>query len=137
MKKIIIITSVLIFIAIIIVSVYYSSNNKKLSVLSVGVNTESIFVISPIKDSKISSPLSVSGKAKSSWFTYGNFLLLLNDENNNTLAEGHASIQGEASKDDFSKFLGNMEFNKPMSGKNGLLILKNEVDSYQVPVIFK
>jgi hypothetical protein len=104
-----------------------------------------IVVVSPIKNSEISSPLVISGRARGNWFFEGSFPVVLLDSYRNTIAEGHVSAQGEWTTADFVKFLGSLEFNNYIKGQNGYLVLKKDNasglpefdDSLEIPVIFK
>lgn len=104
-----------------------------------------IAVVSPIKDSEISSPLSISGRAKGTWFFEGSFPVTLFDSNRNTIAEGHVTAQGEWMTEEFVPFLGTLQFNNYIKGSNGFLILKKDNpsglkehdESIEIPIMFK
>ena len=137
MKKVII----LIIIACISITFYiyyflfYKNSNKQII-----INTDSykdlIVVISPLKDSEISSPLTISGRAKSEWFSDGIFPITLLDAYGNTIADGHASSQGEWKKDEFIKFIGTLQFNNYIKGQNGKLKLIKGIKEQDEKTIF-
>ncbi len=104
-----------------------------------------IAVVSPIKDSEISSPLSISGRAKGTWFFEGSFPVTLFDSNRNTIAEGHVTAQGEWMTEEFVPFLGTLQFNNFIKGSSGFLVLKKDNpsglkehdESIEIPIMFK
>jgi hypothetical protein len=104
-----------------------------------------IVVASPIKDSEISSPLSVAGRARGYWFFEGSFPVDLLDEYGNIIASSHATAQGKWTTTDFVKFVGNLEFSNYIKGSKGTLVLKKDNpsgdpeknDSVSIPIIFK
>lgn len=106
---------------------------------------ELIVVISPLKDDLISSPLSIAGRARGTWFFEGSFPLELQDQYKNVIAQGHASAQGEWMTEDFVPFLGTLQFNNFIPGQKGFLVLKKDNpsglsendDQIKIPVIFK
>ncbi len=106
---------------------------------------ELIVVISPLNDDLISSPLSIAGRARGTWFFEGSFPLELQDQYKNTIAQGHASAQGEWMTEDFVPFLGTLQFNNYIPGQKGYLVLKKDNpsglpehdDQIRIPVIFK
>lgn len=107
--------------------------------------TNLIVVFSPLRDAPISSPLSISGRARGTWYFEGSFPLVLLDAYGHTIAEGHASSQGEWMTEEFVSFLGTLEFNNYIKGSKGTLVLKKDNpsglpehdDSIEIPVTFK
>lgn len=143
MKKTIVIVSVIVI--AVLLSLYFSwpyiSNTD---IVPVDKSTL-IAVTSPIKDSEISSPLSIAGRARGSWFFEGSFPIVLLDSYRNTIAEGHVTAQGEWMTQDFVKFLGSLQFNNYIKGSKGFLVLKKDNpsglpehdDSIEIPITFK
>jgi hypothetical protein len=156
MKKMIgIILGILFFLAI---ALYFSfdffsgffgisdiKSSLNLNIKDLNDKSDLIVVITPVKDSTITSPLSIAGRARGSWFFEGSFPLVLTDWDGKIIAEGHATAQGEWMTNDFVKFVGTLEFTKPSYGKNGFLILKKDNPSgmptndnaLEIPVVFK
>ena len=144
MKRTIIILFAIFVVAICIFC--YIKINKSILVNKEPVDrSDVIVVISPVKDSPVSSPLSISGRARGSWFFEGSFPIVLLDSDRNTIAEGHATAQSEWETNDFVKFLGNLQFNNYIKGQKGILVLKKDNpsgltandDSIEIPVLFK
>lgn len=116
---------------------FFSNKNIK--------DNDMIVVVSPIKDAIISSPLSISGKARGNWYFEGSFPVILMDNYKNVIAEGHVTAQEEWTTNDFVKFIGSIEFNNFIKGSKGFLVLKKDNpsgliendDSIEIPIIFK
>lgn len=144
-KSILIITSVLVIVAIAFSVFFYRKNKSGVTLNIVPDNSDMIVVVSPIKESKISSPLSFAGRARGTWFFEGSFPVILTDWDGKIIAEGHASAQSDWMTSDFVKFVGTIEFDKPAYGERGTLIFKKDNpsglqgndDSYEIPVLFK
>jgi len=143
MKKIItIIISVLIIIAGLFIYIYEYKFDIKLKPED---SSNLISIISPVKDSKVSSPLSVAGRAKGLWFFEGSFPIILTDWDGKIIAEGHASAQGDWMTNEWVKFIGTLNFTKPEYGEKGSLIFKKSNPSglsendnaYEITVLFK
>lgn len=108
-------------------------------------NSKVIVVASPIKDSEITSPLSVAGRARGNWFFEASFPIVLVDSYGNVISESHATAQGEWMTEDFVKFVGVLEFSNFIKGSKGKLILKKDNpsglpehdDSVEIPIVFK
>ena|SRR3989344_8375829 len=108
-------------------------------------NTDFIVVVSPLKDAEISSPLTVSGRARGTWFFEGSFPIVILDAYRNVIAESHATAQGEWMTEDFVNFVGTLQFNNYIKGQKGILVLKKDNpsglveydESIEIPVIFK
>lgn len=103
-----------------------------------------IEVQSPHINAEITSPLSVSGRARGTWFFEGSFPLVLVDWDGLIIAEGYATAQGEWMTEEFVPFTGTLEFEKPSYGKNGSLILRKDNPSglpehdaaLEIPILF-
>jgi len=104
-----------------------------------------IVVSYPKDGQEIKSPLKISGKAKGSWFFEGSFPIQLVDTNGFIIASGIASTSGEWMTEDFIDFSSEIEFIKPTSTINALLVFKKDNPSDKsdldqsifIPVILK
>lgn len=104
-----------------------------------------IVVASPIKDSEVSSPLRVAGRAKGSWFFEGSFPITLTDAYGNVIGQSHVTAQGEWMTENFVPFIGDLEFSNYIKGSQGTLILQKDNpsglpeydDAITIPVTFK
>ncbi len=140
-------TLFIIFLVLIVfgISIYLSSFFSTDIDITPSDKSNVIVITSPIKDSEITSPLSVAGRARGSWFFEGSFPIVLTDSYGNVIAESHATAQGEWATDEFVKFVGSLEFNNYIKGASGKIILKKDNqsmlpennDSIEIPIIFK
>jgi Immunoglobulin-like domain of bacterial spore germination len=104
-----------------------------------------IVVDSPAAGALVTSPLRVRGEARGSWFFEGDFPLVLKDGRGKVVATGFCTAKKEWMTDEFVPFEGTVEFRKPSSGNQGLLILKKNNptgrpehdDALEIPVFFK
>ena len=113
--------------------------------IEISDKSDLIVVATPVKDSLITSPLSISGRARGQWYFEGSFPLELKDDNGHVIAQGHATAQGEWMTEDFVPFLGTLQFNVPSAKGRGVLVLRKDNpsglpehdDAIAVPVMFK
>ena len=146
MNKIVVI-SIIVIVLIVGSFVYFFQFNKDSIKESLKIENrqDTIVVFSPIKDSLVSSPLTISGRARGTWFFEGSFPIELLDAYRNTIAEGHVTAQGEWMTEGFVKFIGNIQFNNYIKGQKGILVLKKDNptglveydDSVEIPITFK
>jgi hypothetical protein len=105
---------------------------------------DSITIAEPRPNAVISSPLTISGKARGTWFFEASFPILLEDEQGREIARGVATAQGEWMTEEFVIYTAELTFAKPDSTK-GTLVLKKDNPSgmpendnaLRVPVIFE
>lgn len=96
-------------------------------------------------NTKIESPLLITGEARGKWFFEASFPVILTDWDGLIIAEGIAQAEGEWMTEDFVRFKAKLEFEKPTYKNNGALILKKDNpsglpefdDALEIPVIFK
>lgn len=108
-------------------------------------DTAPVVIISPLKNSVISSPVAIAGRARGSWFFEGSFPVVLMDAYGTVLAESHVSAQGEWMSDDYVPFVGTLQYQKQIPDAKGVLIFKKDNpsalpendESIEVPVVFK
>jgi hypothetical protein len=99
----------------------------------------------PLPGARISSPLTLSGKARGTWFFEGDFPVLLLDAQGNKIAESYASAKGEWMTENFVNFEGILHFDDSFSGTRGTLILKKDNptglpqfdDALEIPLNFE
>lgn len=95
-------------------SVYYSSTNA-----------DEIKVSNPPINSGMSTPFTVGGQARGSWYFEGRAPMLLTDANGKILAEGTINAQNFWKTNDFVAFLGVFSFPVQPTGSTGVLVVKN------------
>jgi len=104
-----------------------------------------IVVMNPTSGGAVSSPLTVSGRARGPWFFEASFPLVLVDWDGRIIAEGHATADGEWMTEEFVDFTGTLEFEKPAFDTRGTLILRKDNpsglpehdDAIEVSVVFE
>ena len=109
------------------------------------LRNNSIRLDSPVPGAVISSPHTLRGKARGTWFFEGDFPVMLLDAQGNKIAERYATAYGEWMTEDFVEFEGVIHFNNAPSGQSGILVLKKDNptglekidDDLRVPVTFQ
>jgi len=85
---------------------------------------DEVLITSPRPNQKISSPITIKGKARGSWFFEASFAGQLFDESNNLIGNVTLEANGDWMTQDFVAFSGKLEFSKPTT-KKGKLYIKN------------
>lgn len=85
-----------------------------------------IVLDSPLPGSTITSPLTITGKARGNWFFEATFPVILTDWDGLIIAEGYAEAQGEWMTTEYVPFVAKLTFTKPNTAVStrGSLILK-------------
>lgn len=104
----------------------------------------------PSPNQSISSPLTISGQARGTWFFEASFPVVLTDWDGKIIAEHYATADGEWMTEDFVPFSTELEFDNPYQTGNpdfmrrGTLILKKDNpsglpendDALEIPIFF-
>jgi hypothetical protein len=110
---------------------------------------DKIRVYGPKPLSVITSPLTVWGEARGSWFFEGDFQVTLVDWDGRIIAESYATTKGDWMTKEFVPFKGTVEFENPSNeanfSKRGALIfqkanpsgLPENADALEIPVLFE
>lgn len=110
-----------------------------------------ILLTSPEPNEVITSPLTLTGKARGNWYFEGSFPVVLTDWDGRILAEGFAQARGPWMTEDFVPFTLTLHFESPYhSGDStfmsrGSLILRKDNpsgmpendDALEIPIMFK
>ena len=104
-----------------------------------------IILDSPLPGANISSPLTIKGQARGTWFFEGDFPIMLEDGQGKNIAVSYATAKGEWMTTDYVGFEGKIQFKSQLSGQRGTLILKKDNptgqakfdDALKIPVNFK
>ncbi|MGK7394054.1 MAG: Gmad2 immunoglobulin-like domain-containing protein [Candidatus Cyclobacteriaceae bacterium M3_2C_046] len=107
-------------------------------------NAGQIKLEQPLPNKDISSPLTVKGKARGSWFFEGQFPVVLIDKDKNIIAEATAKARGKWMTDNFVPFEATLTYQNPPDDERGYLELKKSNPSgkpensrtYSLPVLF-
>lgn len=130
------------------------SVDGQLFVENVGNVLEKIDLIrltTPLPNTIISSPLSISGEARGYWFFEASFPVVLTNWDGLIIAEGIATADGEWMTEDFVPFTATLEFVSPYAAdapdfmSRGALILQRDNpsglpendDALEIPVVFE
>jgi len=89
------------------------------------VTTEDVKLTNLVANDFVSSPFSVEGSARGSWFFEGSFPVKVLDQNGQELGKGIAQAKGEWMTEDFVPFKATVMFTKPTSSA-GSLVLQND-----------
>jgi len=119
------------------------SVNGQIFVEEIGTNAD-INLKTPLLNEVITSPLTIAGEAKGSWFFEAQFPIKLEDEEGNVLAQTIATAQADWMTENMVPFAANLTFN-PVDREKGFLILEKDnpsglaenADSFRIPVLFK
>jgi len=85
-----------------------------------------IFSYSPLPGATISSPLTIRGRARGTWFFEGDFPVVLLDSRHRKIAESYATAKGEWMTEDFVDFECTLKFKHSVAGQKGTLILRKD-----------
>ena len=83
-----------------------------------------IKITSPKPNDKITSPVTITGQARGSWFFEGEFPLFIYDILHKLIGRGNATATGDWMTEEFVPFSATIEFTEPAYGP-GLLYLNN------------
>lgn len=102
-----------------------------------------IKVETPGPNMDVTSPLTIKGKARGTWYFEGSFLVELVDSKGNVLAEQQAQARGEWMTDDWVPFEATLEFDAPDDERGYLIFhranpsgLEENAMEWRQPVIF-
>jgi uncharacterized protein HemX len=84
-----------------------------------------IKVNNPRPNQEISSPLTIEGEARGSWFFEADFPVKLYDANDNLIATAIAQAQDDWMTEDFVPFVAEIEFEKPETDQGTLILEKD------------
>ncbi len=102
-----------------------------------------ITVNAPLPNSVVTSPLTISGKARGSWFFEASAPVELRDSTGNVIGRGIITAQGDWQTSEYVPFTAKMTYTKTAT-KTGTLILRNDNPSgdparqktLEIPVTF-
>lgn len=100
-------------------------------------------VESPLPNQDITSPVTIKGKARGTWYFEGSFPVVLLDKDNQILAEGNAKAQSDWMTEDWVPFELILDFETPGDERGAIRFKKAnpsgipaKARSYEQPVIF-
>jgi hypothetical protein len=105
-----------------------------------------IVVDTPQPNATVSSPLTITGRARGYWFFEASFPIVVTDWDGKIIGQGHAEAQDSWMTEDFVPFVATIEFTVPADTayRRGTLILQKDNpsglpehdDALEVPVLF-
>ena len=114
-----------------------ASNDNKAPVNS------NITVTNPQPNTQVTSPLTISGQAKGSWYFEASFPIKLYDANNILIAQTTGAAQGNWQTTNFVPFTATLTFTTPSTATGTLVLEKDNpsgepqnADSVSIPVTF-
>lgn len=108
-----------------------------------------IVVTSPLPGATVSSPLTITGRARGTWYFEASFPVVLTDWDGRIIAQAPAQATADWMTEDYVPFSVTLTFDTPTSSPSvpdtGALILKNDNPSgdpardksLEIPVVFK
>jgi hypothetical protein len=87
--------------------------------------TDLIAVDSPRPNEAVKSPLTITGKARGTWYFEASFPIKIVDADNNVLGQISAQAQGDWMTEDFVPFSATLEFAAPTTATGSLLLNKD------------
>lgn len=93
---------------------------------SIAVIDNLIEVTAPVIDATISSPLTVTGQARGTWYFEASAPYELRNSVGTVISQGHIDAQGDWMTEEFVPFKATIQFTKQKAGTTGTLVLRND-----------
>lgn len=103
-----------------------SANAKPTSFVTTKGQANIVELLNPMPNQKVSSPLTVSGRARGTWFFEGSFPVILANWDGLIIAEAPAQAQGEWMTEEYVPFSVTLTFDQKQLYDRGSLILKKD-----------
>ena len=105
----------------------------------------SIMIDAPHPGEVLTSPLTIRGRARGTWFFEGDFPVILKNAEGRTVAKSYVSAKGEWMTENFVPFAGTLEFESRQAPEQGTLMFKkdNPTDlpehdlDVKIPILYK
>lgn len=85
-----------------------------------------ITVTSPLPNTKVTSPVTISGQARGSWYFEASAPVKLKNAQGTVIAEHYVTAQGDWMTTEFVPFSGSLTFPAQPAGSKGTLVLMND-----------
>ncbi len=90
-------------------------------------NPQPIWVTTPLPDAKITSPLSITGKARGTWYFEASFPIQLVDQNGKVVATTHAQATADWMTEDFVPFTASLAWSSTSTiATSGMVVFKKD-----------
>ncbi|MFA6365550.1 MAG: Gmad2 immunoglobulin-like domain-containing protein [Candidatus Paceibacterota bacterium] len=148
-SKIFLITAGIVFLIGIGLTIYvrYETPNKstKATFTTAQGRTDLIELTNPLPGQTISSPLTVTGRARGNWYFEASFPVMLTNWDGLIIAQAPAQAEGEWMTEEFVPFSVTLTFDENQLYERGSLILKKDNpsdlpehdDALEIPVLLK
>ena len=107
-----------------------------------GPTTDRVEVTSPAPNADVTSPLTVTGRARGPWFFEGSLPVRLEDADDRVIAEGVAQARGEWMTEDWVAFEATLTFSGTDGGRGSLVLdranpsgLAENAETWSQPVL--
>lgn len=140
----------LVLLVVVVLGTFYFLNKSNTSTKQ-NVSSEFISVkgdmvkVNIVENSTVNSPLNLLGEIRGSWSFEGSFPIKLVDSNENMIARGIGTLQGDWMTEKFVPFVAQITFSADKSIKNGYIVISKDNpsdldennDFVKIPVKFK
>lgn len=105
-----------------------ASSSSAIDVSSFAVSSAEpdVQLTTPQPMATISSPLTLSGSARGSWYFEASFPVELRDAQNTVIAQGHAQAQGNWMTNAFVPFTATLTYPPQPAGSYGIIVLRKD-----------
>jgi hypothetical protein len=142
-KNVIVLISIVIVVVLTSVWLFSKTDKGDSDIIDVIVHKDMIKVVEPTVNQVISSPLTISGEARGTWYFEANFPVRIEDSNGNELGRHYATAQGDWMTEEYVSFTSELIFTTPTT-EFGILILEKSnpsglpeyADQLEIPVQF-
>ena len=111
--------------------------------ISPGFKNDKIEVDAPVLNAEVTTPLTVTGRARGTWFFEASFPVKLLDGNGSVIAQTPAQAKGEWMTTDFVPYEAQLQFQDPVTATGTLVLEKDDpsglpqnADEVRIPVRF-
>ncbi len=133
------------FVAILAGVVLVVLPSKSQAPTTVDPHVDLIVVDMPKNGATVSSPLTITGKARGTWYFEASFPIEIKNASGAIVGVGHAEAQSDWMTSDFVPFVATLTFSPQPAGSKGTLVLKKDNpsgdairdDSIEIPIVFK
>ncbi len=95
------------------------------TVTTIGI-PDLITVDSPVKNAKVSSPVTITGTARGTWYFEASFPVEILNQSGTVIGQGHGEAQGDWMTENFVPFKAVVTFTSPGAGQSGTIRIKND-----------
>ncbi len=143
MKKILLVLLVVVVVGLVSMWLFSEKDDRDPDIDEGIVHNDMIRVIEPTVGQLVSSPLTIRGEARGTWYFEADFPVRIEDTNGNELGRHYATAQGDWMTEEYVPFTSELIFTTPTT-EFGILILEKDnpsglsehADQVEIPVRF-